>query len=133
MKYLCLIYDEKKKMATMSKPESDAFMGEYFAFTEAVQKSGHYVAGDALQPVDSATTVRVRQGKVSTTDGPFCGDQGTTRRLTTSSRARPERLGRVDHARTSFAQALALAHQEPERRLLERRLRECDAVPPRSP
>lgn len=71
MKYLCLIYDEEKKMATMSKPESDAFMGEYFAFTEAVQKSGHYVAGDALQPVHSATTVRVRQGKVSTTDGPF--------------------------------------------------------------
>ena len=71
MKYLCLIYDEEKKMGEMSKSEGDAFMGEYFAFTEGIRKSGHYVAGEALQPVSTATTVRVRNGKVSTTDGPF--------------------------------------------------------------
>ena len=71
MKYLCLIYDEEKKLGGMSKSESDAFMGEYFAFTEGIRKSGHYVAGEALQPVQTATTVRVRNGKVSTTDGPF--------------------------------------------------------------
>jgi hypothetical protein len=71
MKYLCLIYDEEKKIAAMSKSESDAFMGEYFAFTEAIRKSGHYIGGEALQPVQTATTVRVRNGKVSTTDGPF--------------------------------------------------------------
>ncbi len=71
MKYLCLIYDEEKKMAAMSKSEGDAFMGEYFAFTQDIQKSGHFVAGDALQPVHTATTVRVRNGKLSTTDGPF--------------------------------------------------------------
>jgi len=71
MKYLCLIYDEEKKVGSMSKSESDAFMGEYFAFTEGIRKSGHYVAGEALQPVQAATTVRVRNGKVSTTDGPF--------------------------------------------------------------
>ena len=71
MKYLCLIYDEEKKLGGMSKTESDAFMGEYFAFTEGIRKSGHYVAGEALQPVQTATTVRVRNGKVSTTDGPF--------------------------------------------------------------
>ena len=71
MKYLCLIYDEEKKLAGMSKTESDAFMGEYFAFTEGIKKSGHYLAGEALQPVQTATTVRVRNGKVSTTDGPF--------------------------------------------------------------
>jgi len=71
MKYLCLIYDEEKKLAEMSKSESDAFMGEYFAFTEDVKKSGHYVDGNALQPVQSASTVRVRGGKLSTTDGPF--------------------------------------------------------------
>jgi hypothetical protein len=71
MKYLCLIYDEEKKMGGMSKSEADAFMGEYFAFTEGIRKSGHYVAGEALQPVQTATTVRVRNGKVSTTDGPF--------------------------------------------------------------
>ena len=71
MKYLCLIYDEEKKVGAMSKSESDAFVGEYFAFTEGIRKSGHYVAGEALQPVQTATTVRVRNGKLSTTDGPF--------------------------------------------------------------
>jgi hypothetical protein len=71
MKYLCLIYDEEKKMAGMSKSESDAFMGEYFAFTEGIRKDGHYVGGEALQPVQTATTVRIRNGKMSTTDGPF--------------------------------------------------------------
>lgn len=71
MRYLCLIYDEEKKMAAMAKPESDAFMGEYFAFTEGIRKSGHFLAGEALQPVHTATTVRVRNGKLSTTDGPF--------------------------------------------------------------
>lgn len=71
MKYLCLIYDEEKKMGSMSKAEGDAFMGEYGAFTESVKKSGHYVGGEALQPVQTATTIRVKNGKVSTTDGPF--------------------------------------------------------------
>jgi hypothetical protein len=71
MKYLCLIYDEEKKIHTMPKAEMDAFMGEYFAFTEGIRKSGHYLNGNPLQPVQTATTVRVRNGKVSTTDGPF--------------------------------------------------------------
>ena len=71
MRYLCLIYDEEKKFAAMSKGESDAFMGEYFGFTEDIKKSGHYVGGNALQPVHTATSVRVRSGKMSTTDGPF--------------------------------------------------------------
>ncbi len=71
MQYLCLIYDEEKKMAGMSKSEGDAFMGEYGAFTESVKASGHYIGGNALQPVQTATTVRVRNGKMSTTDGPF--------------------------------------------------------------
>ena len=71
MKYLCLIYDDESKMGAMSKSDSDAFMGEYFAFTQGIQASGQYVAGEALQPVQTATTVRIRNGRVSTTDGPF--------------------------------------------------------------
>ena len=71
MRYLCLIYDEEKKLQGMAKSESDAFMGEYFAFTEGIKKSGHYLAGEALQPIATATTVRLRNGKLSTTDGPF--------------------------------------------------------------
>ena len=71
MKYLCLIYDDESKWATMPREQADALMGEYFAFTDGIRQSGHYVAGDALQPTATATTVRVRNGKVSTTDGPF--------------------------------------------------------------
>ena len=71
MKYLCLIYDDEKKWETMSKAEADAYMGEYFAFTDGVKASGHYVGGNALQPVQTATTARSRNGKLSTTDGPF--------------------------------------------------------------
>jgi hypothetical protein len=75
MKYLCLIYDEEKKLNAMPKNEADAFMGEYFGFTERIKKSGHYLGGNALQPVQTATTVRLRNGKVSTTDGPFAETQ----------------------------------------------------------
>ena len=71
MKYLCLIYDEEKTYAGMSEAETKAFMGEYFAFTDGIKKSGHYIGGEALKPVHTATTVRVRNGKMSTTDGPF--------------------------------------------------------------
>jgi hypothetical protein len=71
MKYLCLIYDEEKKLGAMAQSESDAFMGEYFAFTEAIRKSGQYLGGEALQPVQTATTIRIRYGKLSATDGPF--------------------------------------------------------------
>jgi hypothetical protein len=71
MRYLCLIYDEEKKWTAMSKGETDAIRGEYFAFTEDIKKSGHYVGGEALKPVNTATTIRMRNGKLSTTDGPF--------------------------------------------------------------
>jgi hypothetical protein len=71
MKYLCLIYDEEKKMNAMPKTEREQLMSDYYAFTEDVRKKGHYVAGEALHPVNSATTVRVRNGSMLTTDGPF--------------------------------------------------------------
>ncbi len=71
MRYLCLIYDDESKWGTMPKEQAEAMMGEYFAFTEGVKQSGHYVGGEALQPTQTATSVRVRNGKISTTDGPF--------------------------------------------------------------
>jgi hypothetical protein len=71
MKYLCLIYENEKNWESMPPAESEAIMNEYFAFTEDIRKTGKYVAGEALQPTPTATTVRVRNGKVSTTDGPF--------------------------------------------------------------
>jgi hypothetical protein len=71
MRYLCLIYDDESKWGTMPKAEADAMMSEYFVFTDGIKKSGHHLGGEALQPTQVATTVRVRQGKISTTDGPF--------------------------------------------------------------
>ena len=71
MKYLCLIYDEEKKLAALSEQELATLMGEYGAFTQEIRGSGHFVAGHELQPTQTATTVRVRGGRLSTTDGPF--------------------------------------------------------------
>ena len=71
MKYLCLIYDAEAQTAAMSPEAGEAFMSEYFAFTEDVKARGQYVAGEALHPVATATTVRIRDGRLSTTDGPF--------------------------------------------------------------
>lgn len=71
MRYACLIYDDEKKLATLSQDDANAFMGEYFQFTESIKESGNYVAGEALQRIENATTLRQRGGKLSTTDGPF--------------------------------------------------------------
>jgi hypothetical protein len=71
MKYLCLVYNEQKKLGAMPESEYDAFASEHVALDEELRKSGHYIASEALQPVQTATTVRIRDGKVSTTDGPF--------------------------------------------------------------
>jgi hypothetical protein len=71
MKYLCLIYDQESNLATMPKSEFGAFMGEYVAFTQDIIEKGQFVAGEELQPVASATTIRLRNGTLSTTDGPF--------------------------------------------------------------
>ena len=71
MRYLCVIYDDESTISAMPPGASDAFMQEYFSFTDAIRKSGHYLAGEALQPVSTATTVRVRNGRTATTDGPF--------------------------------------------------------------
>ena len=71
MRYLCLIYENEKAWETTPPAESEAVMNEYFEFTDDIRKKGKYVAGEALHPTATATTVRVRNGKVSTTDGPF--------------------------------------------------------------
>ena len=71
MKYLCLIYENEKMYETMPKEEQDAVFGEYFGFTDGIKASGQYVAGEALHPVHTATTVRIRNGRIATTDGPF--------------------------------------------------------------
>jgi hypothetical protein len=71
MKYLCLIYSEEKQIAALPEADNKSLMGEYMAFTQGIQKSGHLIASERLQPTHTATTIRSRNGKVSTTDGPF--------------------------------------------------------------
>lgn len=69
MKYMLLIYNNPD--AQMSEAELQAEMNAYWGFEEDVRKSGVHVAGEALHPITSATTVKVRDGKTLTTDGPF--------------------------------------------------------------
>ncbi len=71
MRYLCLIYENEKGWESMPPAETEAVMGQYFAFTEGIKSKGQLVAGEALHPTATATTVRVRSGKISTTDGPY--------------------------------------------------------------
>ncbi len=70
MKFLCLICADTH-MERMSDADAQRHFAQYTEFTEAIRQSGHYVGCNRLQPVDTAVTVRVRNGKVSTTDGPF--------------------------------------------------------------
>ncbi len=70
MRYLALIYTAEPT-APPSDGEGERMMAEYGAFTQEVQQRGAFLGGEALQPTATATTVRVRDGRLSTTDGPF--------------------------------------------------------------
>ena len=71
MKYLLMCCHEEKKLAALPKNESDALMEETSAYCEALHTSGHLITAEKLEPVEMATTVRVRNGNLSMTDGPF--------------------------------------------------------------
>lgn len=64
MKYLCLVYSDEKKLESFPDDEC-------VAYDESLRENGRCIASEALQPVETATTVRVRNGKMSVTDGPF--------------------------------------------------------------
>jgi hypothetical protein len=71
MQYLLLIYEDEKNWTAMPEAEQNQVFGEYMTFTQDIKGTGHHKGGEALQPTHTATTVRVRNGKTSTTDGPF--------------------------------------------------------------
>ena len=75
MKYMLLIYDDEQVWAALSASEQERLFGEYMAFTEGIKASGHYLAGDALQPIATATSVKIRNDKQLVTDGPFAETQ----------------------------------------------------------
>jgi hypothetical protein len=71
MKYLCLIYYDEAAADALPESKFRRIEGEALAYGEALGAKGQFVAAEALQPVQTATTIRARNGKVSITDGPF--------------------------------------------------------------
>jgi hypothetical protein len=71
MRYLLMIYQDEAEHAKWSQEQLAAEYQAFNVFTEALAKSGAMESGNALQPTNTATTVRVRNGKTLTTDGPF--------------------------------------------------------------
>ena len=71
MQYLLMIYSNEVEYAKIDPATSQKILAEYGAFTQSIIQSGNFKAGDRLQPTTTATTVRVKDGKVMTTDGPF--------------------------------------------------------------
>jgi len=71
MQYLLMIYRNEAELGQMNPAERKKMTAEYGVFTQSIIQSGHFKAGDGLQPTTTATTVRVRDGKMLTTDGPF--------------------------------------------------------------
>jgi hypothetical protein len=71
MQYLLLIYRSDAEYGRMTADDRKKLTAEYGAYTQSIIQSGHFKAGDGLQPSTTATTVRVRDGKILTTDGPF--------------------------------------------------------------
>ena len=71
MRYALLIYVEPAAYADISPTQEQAIFQEYFAVTDEMRAAGVYHGGDPLQPINTATTVRVRNSKTLLTDGPF--------------------------------------------------------------
>jgi hypothetical protein len=71
MQYLLMIYQNEAEYAKIDAATGQKMLAEYGAFTQGIIQNGNFKAGDRLQPTATATTVRVRDGKTLTTDGPF--------------------------------------------------------------
>ena len=71
MKYILLIYHQEQAWDRLTKQEQQKIYSEYGQFTQEIMASGHHLGGSELHPSSTATSVRVRDGKQLTTDGPF--------------------------------------------------------------
>jgi hypothetical protein len=77
MKYLCLAYEEESKLNSLSKNEWDLLRRETLDYVEELRQKGYLILAEPLQSVQTASTVRVRNGKLSITDGPFAETKET--------------------------------------------------------
>jgi hypothetical protein len=71
MRYVCLVYGDEARLGALPAEELDALIDETNAHTEELREGGRLVLAEALEQTDAATTVRVRGGRLSATDGPF--------------------------------------------------------------
>ncbi len=71
MKYLLMIYISEAAFNQLSPSEAETLLAQYREFTEKYQSEGVLLGGERLHPIDTATTLRIRQNKVLTTDGPY--------------------------------------------------------------
>jgi hypothetical protein len=71
MKFLCLVYHEEEKLAALTQPEMDSLVGACIAWLQELEQKGQHVISAGLRSIRSAATVRIRNGKLMTTDGPF--------------------------------------------------------------
>jgi hypothetical protein len=127
MQYLLLIYEDEKALQERDEETWNEIFGQCRAFTASVREAGQFVAADALQPTTTATSVRVRDGKTITTDGPFAETKEQLGGYGPFHAARADfcrTTGRRREAEDAYKRAIALATNDPERRFLERRLQE---------
>jgi hypothetical protein len=71
MKYLCFVFYDENKRNALSEQESQALMEEALDYDDVLRKGGHFIVAHPLESVQAASTIRVRNGKVTITDGPF--------------------------------------------------------------
>lgn len=71
MKYVCLGFIDEKKFAAIPQEEAQRMMEECFAYDDELRRGGHFIGGEALDSVRNAVTLRMKEGAVEVTDGPF--------------------------------------------------------------
>jgi hypothetical protein len=131
MKYLCLVFYDEKKRNELSGQESQTLIDESLDFDEAMRREGYVVAAGPLQPVEAATTLRVRNGNVAVTDGPstetneqiagfvLIKARDLNEALRVASRIPPARLGGVearpilDRVHSKEEAAIDMSHGKP--------------------
>ena len=71
MKYVCLGFIEETKYAKMTQADGQRMMEECFAYDDELRRGGHFLGGEALDSARNAVTLRIKDGKVEVTDGPY--------------------------------------------------------------
>ena len=77
MKFLCMAYEEERKLNALAKSEWEILRAETLTYVDELKKNGYLITAEPLQSVRTAATVRVRNGKVAITDGPFAETKET--------------------------------------------------------